>query len=210
MIISEQSHCPKKTPLLCWNHEAKCLFPIRPIVLIRYNVIRLDLVASVAPLKAVVNLLCQVGWDGLAELLNVLSVNGVRETKSSIDNIGVEGEETLGNLVGTWVLAVECGNKGGGLTVVVELKVDGAHGEYGSLKLVHLAGNLRVLSGANKAVLQDISELDASIGYSQKFCSSWVNVGSVDATLVEEADGCRDAKASEDRECLDVLVWMSA
>lgn len=116
----------------------------------------------VAPSQAGINVLGQVGRNELPELLDVLAVDGVGQTKSSIEDVGVESEEVLRDLAGSGILAVERSDESGLFAVVVELEVDGALGEHGTLELVQSTGNLGVLTSFNKAVLENISELEVA------------------------------------------------
>lgn len=68
--------------------------------------------------------MCQIGRNLFAELVDVLAIDALRETKSNIDDITVESEEVLGDLTGARVFGVESSDKGGGLAVVVELVMD--------------------------------------------------------------------------------------
>ena len=65
-----------------------------------------------------------VGWDLLPESCDVLAVDRLRETNGSIDDIGVQTEEVLGDLRSTRVFRVERGNEHGRFTLGVELIMD--------------------------------------------------------------------------------------
>jgi hypothetical protein len=103
------------------------------------------------------------------------------------------------------------GDKDGLFAVVVELEVDGALGEDGALELVERAGDLRVLALADdKAVLKDVAELKVLALYeSEELGGTGVHVRGIDAAWLHESESGRDAKAGQDGEGLDVLVYVS-
>jgi hypothetical protein len=130
----------------------------------------------------------QVGRDILGKVLKVLAVDFLGEAERSVDNLVVKREEALGDLVGTWVLRVEAGNKDGLLTVVVELEVNGALGEDGALEFVKRAGDLGVLAGADeKAIFKDVAKLEVlSLYEGEELGGARVHMRSVDSTGLEE------------------------
>jgi hypothetical protein len=115
-------------------------------------------VLLVALSQADINVLRQVGRNHLAELLNVLAVDLLGESKSSVDDTSVESEETLRNLVGTRVLGVETSDEYRLFAVVVELEVDAALGKDGALVFLESASDFGVRGGGDKAVFEDVAE----------------------------------------------------
>lgn len=102
--------------------------------------------------QTTINILRQIRRNHLAELLNILAIDLLGESKRSIHNILVECKEALSNLVGAWVLGVQASDKDSRFAAVVELEVDGALGEYGALELLECAGDFGVLAGGDEAV----------------------------------------------------------
>ena len=172
------------------------------------------LVLLVAPLQTLLNALSQTRRDLALESSEVVSVDLAGEAESSINDIraGVD-EEVLGDGAGTWVLGVEASDTNGGLAVEVLLPVDGALREDCALVLgdggVELVG-LVILhheTGAH-AELARGSE-------GEEFGGTGVDVGSVEATALEEDGGSGDAKGGQDGEVsalgeidLTALTWL--
>lgn len=84
--------------------------------------------------------------------------------------------------------------------------MNGALGKDGAFELVKVAGDLRVVTGFDKTIFQDISELEvAAFDQSEKLSRTWVNMRRVDATGFEEPDSGTNAEIGENRETLNVL-----
>lgn len=75
------------------------------------------------------------------ELRNIPPINLPRLAERNIHHPLILKEEVLRNLARAWVGGVERGDEGGGRAVVVELVVDGAHGEDGALEGVQRGGD---------------------------------------------------------------------
>lgn len=131
---------------------------------------------DIAGLQALVNSLSNVRGNALAESLNILAIESLREAKSSVDDSTVQAEEVLGNLGGTRVLGVQGCNEGGGLTLGVKLVVDGAHGENGTLELLKVSADFGVVACFNKAIFEDIAKLDFALNDGKEFGSARVDV----------------------------------
>lgn len=184
------------------HYRCQILVPFLALSVVRY----ISLVLLVAPRQADLHVLCQVGGNRALELVNVLSVDLLGESKGSVDDLGVEVEEALSNLVGTGVLIVQSCDEDGLFTVVVELEVDGALRENSALELLQTTGDLRVVLARYEAVLEDVAELDVlAVDNGQKLGSARVNVRSVDSAWLQEAEGGGDAQTGKDWEAIDVL-----
>jgi len=113
-----------------------------------------------APSHADIHVLSKVGRDSLPELLNVLSIDGVGETKGGVNDVGIQSEEALRNLVGTGVFGVQSSDEGSLLAVVVELEMDGALRKDSAFELVEGTGDFLVLSSLDEAVFEHVAELE--------------------------------------------------
>jgi len=139
--------------------------------------------------KAVINVLSDIGRNSLAELLDVLAINGLREAERSIEDASIEVEEVLSNLAGTGVLVVQSRDESSRLALRVELVVDAAHGKDGAFELAQAARNLSVLTRGYESVLEDISEIDSAFDDGKELGGAGVDMRGVDAASVEEAEG---------------------
>jgi hypothetical protein len=136
---------------------------------------RLSRLLDTALGKALINAEGKVGRERSAELVNVLAVESGREAEGSIDNTAVESEEVLGNLAGTRVLRVEGSDEGSRLAVVVDLVMDGAHGEDSALELLESRGDLR-----SEAILEDKASLNFAGDDGQELSGARVGVRCID------------------------------
>lgn len=146
-----------------------------------------------ALVQASVNAESNVGRNHLAEALNVLSVDGLDSTKSSLNNVPVQAEEVLSNLVHTGVDIVEASDEDGILAVGVELLVDGSLREDG-----HLPGIHGVLDGSGTVLNNKVGH-ETSLDDDVKLGGSVVDVSSVHAARTEESDSHGSAVADESR-----------
>lgn len=164
-----------------------------------------------APLQADVHVLRDIGWDVLPEQLDVLAIDLLGHSKGSVDNLRVEGEEVLCDLAGSGVFAVQTGNKGSLVAVIVELEVDAALRENSAVELVQIASDFWVLGRAHQPILKHVAELEVGpIDQSEKLSGARVHVRSVDAAGLEEAESCADAQAGQDGKAFDVGSLESA
>ena len=145
----------------------------------------------------------------LAELLDVAAVDGLGESQRSVDHVSVQAEEVLRHLRGTGVLAVERGDEGGGLALVIDLVVDAALREDCALEFLEGAGDFGVFARGYEAVFEDVAEVDGAVDDGEELGGAGVNVRGVDAACVEEAEGGADAETGQDGKALDVLVCVS-
>lgn len=146
-----------------------------------------SLALSLALGQANLHALRKVGRDILAKLRDVLPINGLGESKRSVDDVRVQAEEVLGDLRGTRVLVVERRNERGRVALVVDLVVDAALREDGALELGEGAGDFGVFTGCDEAVLEDVAEVNFAVDHGEELGGAGVDVGCVDAAGVEEA-----------------------
>lgn len=159
-----------------------------------------------ALLQANIRTLSNVDRKVLAELLDVLSVDLLREAKCSVDDIRVEPKETLSHLQCSSVCVVESGHELGRGALVVDLVMDGALREHSALELGECPCDFGVLVGCDEAVLEDVAEVDLTLNHGEELGRARVDVRRVNTTCVEETKRGRDTQVSEDGEGLDVLL----
>jgi len=140
------------------------------------------LVLDVAPLETAFNALHEWWWDSALELRKVVGINLFGETESGINNGRVQCEEVLRNAAGSRVLGVESADADLRRAFEVLLEVDAALREDGALELCQ--GGVEL---GSQAVLEHEASLDVPVGGDgEEFRGARVDVGSVQATRVEE------------------------
>lgn len=132
-----------------------------------------------AGLKALVDAKGNVGWDLLAESLDIFAVNALGEAESGVDNVWVKAEEVLGDLGSSWVLAIQGGDECSRFALWVELVVDAANRENSALELLEVAGDFSIVASLDKAVLQDVAEVHLAFDDGQEFGGTGMNVRGV-------------------------------
>lgn len=137
----------------------------------------LCLVLAVALGQADIDILRQIGWDHLAEFLDVLAVDLLGEPESGVDNTSVKSKEALSYLVCAGVLGVQGGDEDSLFAVVVELEVDGTLGEDSAFEFVQGTCDFGVLAGGDEGILEHVAEAEVgAFDKSQELSCSRVNV----------------------------------
>lgn len=155
--------------------------------------------------QAVIHILHQIGRNHATELLNIAAIDALWKSKRSVYNTSVQCKETLRNQASARVLRVQRRDSDCLFAVVVELVVDGTHGEDGALVLVQLPGDFGLLTGCHKAVLKYIAEMEvAALDESHPLIGTGVNVRSVDPTGLNECHCSCKSKTGQDGKCIDV------
>lgn len=157
----------------------------------------------------------KVGWEHVAEVVDVLAIDFLRTAKSDVDNALVLEEEVLGNLRGTWVIASKGSDESGRLAGWVELEVDRAHWKHGTLEGRQLGHDLlrlstcarwvgRALEISEETVLEHEASLKSTLHEGKELSGARVSMRAVHATRSQEADGGGDALVGQDRKVLVV------
>jgi len=159
---------------------------------------------NVALLQALINAQRNVGRNIRPEGLDILAIQALRESERGAHNVLVQAKEVGSNGRGARVLAVQASNKGGRHAVLIDLVVDGAHGEDGALEFVKGAGDLGLVARLHEAVFENVAEGHFALDDGEEFGGARVDVGAVHAAGFDEADRGRDTKAREDGKRLDI------
>jgi len=135
-------------------------------------------------------------WDRSLEGGEVVGVDLCGEAQSGVNDGRVDAEEVLGDLAGTGILVAEARDEASGIAVVVELEVDASLREDGTLEL----GQSGVLLH-NEVVLEDETGLEVvAFDEGQELARARVDMGSIKATGVHEANGCGEVGPNDRRE----------
>lgn len=192
---------PKRTPALCSNHQKQA----KPTALVivpflvdnRKPLYNRDL-GNVASLETLLDTLRERNRDARPHLVDIGTGDRGLETKSGIHDIAVQTEETLRDAVGSGVLVVERGDEGGVVAGRVELVVDSALWEDGSLEFVERADDFLC-----EAVFEDHACGEGAVDDGQELVAARVDVGRVHAAGGEGGDGGGETHCVEEGEGVD-------
>jgi len=130
--------------------------------------------------------------------VNVPGANCVRETQSSVDNVGREHPEVCSDIAAARILAAQSSDEDGRRTGRVLLVMNAALGEHRCLEFPKLR-----LDRGVKSVLLHKSGVQNPIYYSKHFIRTGMQMWDVEPTRLDERNGTGDAELLEDGEVVD-------
>jgi len=149
-------------------------------------------------LQAAIHSRSQIDREVGPPSVNVSAPNCVRETQSSVDNVGRKHKEVCSDIAAARILVAQSSNEDGRRTGRVLLVMNAALGEHRCLELPQLRLNLGV-----KSVLLHKSSVQNPIYHSKDFVRTGMEMWDVEPTRLDERKGTGDTELFEDGEVVD-------